>query len=158
MKDYQEADRIMKLLEKAESGKGNAPKIKEEQRAQDIDSAFMKFTSACVENPEFAQAYYKRGRCYMMMHDYKRALYDFSAAFFNQDRLESKQPAYNWVKPEPGGSALFYMFAGQCNYYLGQYEEALAHYDIARTRDRDDVLKSQICYNKGLANASLGRY
>ena len=28
----------------------------------------------------------------MMMYDYKRALYDFSAAFFNQDRSENKQP------------------------------------------------------------------
>lgn len=50
----------------------------------------MGFSSACVDNPEFALAYYKRGKCYMMMHDYKRALYDFSSAFFNQDRLESK--------------------------------------------------------------------
>lgn len=50
------------------------------------------------------------------------------------------------------------MSAGQCNYYLGQYEEALAHYDIAKTRDRDDQLKGLIYYNKGLANASLGRY
>jgi len=73
----------LKELEKAENGKGGGPKIKEEQRAQYIDTAFMKFTSACVDNPEFALGYYKRGKCYMMMHDYKRALYDFSAAFFN---------------------------------------------------------------------------
>ena len=50
------------------------------------------------------------------------------------------------------------MYAGQCNYYLGQYEEAIAHYDIATTRDRDDYLKKEICYNMGLANASLGQY
>lgn len=150
----------MKMLEKAESGKSGAPKIKEDQRAQEIDTAFMKFTSACVDNPEFALAYYKRGRCYMMMYDYKRALYDFSAAFFNMDRLESKQPPNSVIKSEPGGSALFYMYAGQCNYYLGQYEEAIAHYDIATTRDRfpEDYLKKEICYNQGLANASLGQY
>ena len=41
----------MKLIEKADNGKSGAPKIKEEQRAQDIDTAFMKFTSACVDNP-----------------------------------------------------------------------------------------------------------
>ena len=57
--------------------------MKEDQKQQELDNAFNKFTSACVDNPEFALAYYKRGRCYMMMHDYKRALYDFSAAFFN---------------------------------------------------------------------------
>ena len=95
----------------------------------------------------------------MMMHDYKRALYDFSAAFFNQDRLPTKQPPPGQIKHEQGGAALFYMHAGQCNYYLGQYEEALAHYDIARARDGDSgPLKSAIYYNKGLANASLGRY
>ena len=35
---------------------------------------------------DFAMAYYKRGKCYMMMHDYKRALYDFSAAILNETR------------------------------------------------------------------------
>ena len=34
-----------------------------------------------------------RGRCYMLMTDYKRALYDFSAAILNQTRHEAKQPA-----------------------------------------------------------------
>ena len=33
-----------------------------------------------------------RGRCYMHMIDYKRALYDFSAAILNQTRHEGKQP------------------------------------------------------------------
>lgn len=50
------------------------------------------------------------------------------------------------------------MSAGECNYYLGQYEEALSHYDIARAKDKAEDLKADICYNKGLANASLGRY
>jgi len=39
---------------------------------------------------EFAMAYYKRGKCYMMMHDYKRALYDFSAAILNETRYLGK--------------------------------------------------------------------
>ena len=39
---------------------------------------------------EFALAYFKRGKCYMMMHDYKRALYDFSAAILNETRSPSK--------------------------------------------------------------------
>ena len=49
------------------------------------------------------------------------------------------------------------MYAGQCNYYLGQYDEALAHYEIALKYDQDS-LRGQILYNKGLANASLMRY
>ena len=76
-----------------------------------IDRAFVNFSSACVENPgkyntyyvsfdptnliflysiDFAMAYYKRGKCYMMMHDYKRALYDFSAAILNETRSQSR--------------------------------------------------------------------
>lgn len=50
------------------------------------------------------------------------------------------------------------MCGGQCNYYLGQYEEALAHYRIAQARDKEGNLTGLICYNKGLANASLMRY
>ena len=50
------------------------------------------------------------------------------------------------------------MHGGQCNYYLGQYEEALAHYEIAKSKDTNENLMGQICYNKGLANASLMRY
>lgn len=106
---------------------------------------------------EFAMAYYKRGKCYMMMHDYKRALYDFSAAILNETRYYNKQPYGQGVKQE-GGLAMFYMSGGQCNYYLGQFEEALAHYKIAQARDKEGNLKSQICYNKGLANSSLMRY
>ena len=49
------------------------------------------------------------------------------------------------------------MCGGQCNYYLGQYEEALAHYEIALSKGYED-LKGEILYNKGLANASLMRY
>ena len=103
-------------------------------------------------------AYYKRGKCYMMMHDYKRALYDLSAAILNETRYLSRQP-YSQIRSE-GGLALFFMCGGQCNYYLGQYEEALAHYQIALTKDKDkgESLTGLIYYNKGLANASLMRY
>ena len=55
-------------------------------------------------------AYYKRGKCYMMMHDYKRALYDLSAAILNETRYLSKQP-YNQIRSE-GGLALFFMCGG----------------------------------------------
>ena len=40
---------------------------------------------------EYAEAYYERGNCYVAMQDYKRALYDFSAAI----RAETKQKGSN---------------------------------------------------------------
>ena len=88
--NYLEADRILKNIDKAENKNRADGSMSRKQRDEEIDKAFMGFSSACVDNPEFALAYYKRGKCYMLMYDYKRALYDFSSAFFNQDRLESK--------------------------------------------------------------------
>ena len=52
-----------------------------------------------------AQAFYYRGRCYMHMQEYKRALYDFSAAI----RAESKKDN------DPIKLGDYYMYAGQCN-------------------------------------------
>ena len=56
----------------------------------------------------------------MHLLEYKRALYDFSAAI----RAEGRVPGGG----SPSFLAEFYMYAGQCNQMLGQYEEALAHY------------------------------
>ena len=39
---------------------------------------------------DFAMAYFKRGQCYMMLNDFKRALYDFSGAILNQSKYFSK--------------------------------------------------------------------
>ena len=63
----------------------------------------------------------------MMMNDFKRALYDFSGAILNQSKNSQKQPKVDKAE----GLSTFYLHGGQCNYYLGQYEEALAHYNIA---------------------------
>ena len=91
-----------------------------------IDEAFKNFSKAVLIIAEFAQAYYMRGKCYMHMTDYKRALYDFSSAILNQ-KHESKQPP--GVRCE--GLASYYskliisdnecplVYAGMCNYYLG---------------------------------------
>ena len=178
LSDYQKGEQHMKQIEKAEGGKrSDQNKMTEKQKREAIDTAFTSFSQACVHNPgkfqlvdlkisitcsisvvlEFAMAYFKRGKCYMMMHDYKRALYDFSAAILNETRALNKQP-YGHIKQE-GGNANFYMHGGQCNYYLGQYEESLAHYEIAINKNKDDAgLLGLIHYNKGLANASLMRY
>lgn len=130
----------MKQIEKAESGKRGDTRMSEQQKQADLERAFSHFTSSCVACPQFALAYYKRGKCYMMMHDYKRALYDFSAAFFNQDRHEVFQQNKDNPKPQESASGLYYMHAGMCNYNLGMYEEALAHYEVASKRDKDDSL------------------
>ena len=48
---------------------------------------------------------------------------------------------------------------GICNYNLGQYEEALAHYDEAIRRDTDKgSVLGWIYYNRGLSNSSLLRF
>ena len=82
----------MKLIEKAESGKRSdqSKKMNEKEKRENIDNAFVSFSASCVDNPDFAMAYFKRGKCYMMMHDYKRALYDFSAAILNETRSYNK--------------------------------------------------------------------
>ena len=101
-------------------------------------------------------AHYKRGKCYMMMHDYKRAMLDFCAAAFNEHK--SAKSSINQQVRSEGGMALFHMCSGQCNFYLGQYQEALGCYENARKEDIDGALTGLIMYNKGLANASLMKY
>lgn len=54
------------------------------------------------------------------------------------------------------------MEGGKCNQYLGQYEEAIAHYDIAM-KQIEGLLDSApqeatILYHRGLAYASLMKW
>ena len=91
-----------------------------------IDEAFKNFSKAVLIIAEFAQAYYMRGKCYMHMTDYKRALYDFSSAILNQ-KHENKQPpgvrceglASYFSKPIISNNECPLVYAGMCNYYLG---------------------------------------
>jgi len=156
VKHYRSGAEKMKELDNKKGGETKKPKNMEKI----IEQAFHHFSDACVELAEFAQAYFMRGRCYMHMTDYKRALYDFSAAILNQTRHEGKQPTQ--IKSE-GGLASYYMYGGMCNYHLGQYEEAIAHYDIAKAKHEqppagDGPLLGQILYNRGLAYSSLMRF
>jgi len=41
---------------------------------------FESLSNACNRNPKNGQAFYYRGRAFLFMQEYKRALYDFSAA------------------------------------------------------------------------------
>ena len=90
------------------------------------------------------------------MNDFKRALYDFSGAILNQSKNSAKQPKVDKAE----GLSTFYLHGGQCNYYLGQYEEALAHYNIAIEKNdaRSADTLGQIYYYKGLAHSSLQDY
>lgn len=91
IKSYIEGEKILKELEKQEKdikkgeGGGKSQNYKETQ----IEKAFNSFAAACTEHAEFAMAYFKRGYCYMMLNDYKRALYDFSAAILNASKSEN---------------------------------------------------------------------
>ena len=77
----------MDKLKELDSKKAESKKPKNMEKT--IENAFHDFSNACVDHADFAQAYFMRGKCYMLMTDYKRALYDFSAAILNQTRKES---------------------------------------------------------------------
>jgi tetratricopeptide (TPR) repeat protein len=60
-----------------------------------------------------------------------------------------------------------YNFAGQCNHALGQFEEALAHYNIAADKHMkqlksnsmlEDALRSDILFNRGQTYAAIGNH
>ena len=61
-------------------------------------------------DPNHSDGWYQRGKCYMQLNDFKRALYDFSAAI----RAETK--SNNTI---PSDLATYYMHAGMCNQLLG---------------------------------------
>jgi tetratricopeptide (TPR) repeat protein len=79
----------------------------------------------------------------MYFQEYKRALYDFSAAL----RAD--------VNGSPSDIADYYMYAGQCNQYLGQYEEALAHYNEGISKNSDS---GELYFHRGLAHVSLTNF
>ena len=91
-------------------------------------------------------AFCYRGRCYMHMQEYKRALYDFSAAI----RAEAKEQK-DYSK---NNLAWYYQFSGQCNLLLGQYEEALIHFDIGLSKNETKPLY----FYRGITNVSLQRF
>ena len=57
---------------------------------------------------------------------------------------------------------VYKVHAGICNYHLGQYEEAIAHYDIAKAKwdltGNDSQMLGNILYNRGVAYSSLMRF
>jgi tetratricopeptide (TPR) repeat protein len=47
------------------------------------------------------------------------------------------------------------MYAGQCNQMLGQFEEALAHYNYGQEKNKESA---EIYFHRGLAQVSLNEY
>lgn len=83
----------------------------------------------------------------MAMQDYKRALYDFSAAIRAEQNKQSNASATDLAE--------YYMYAGQCNQMLGQYHEALAHYKYGI--DKNSAF-GELYYHQGLAWVSINKY
>ena len=82
----------------------------------------------------------------MHMSEHKRALYDFSAA------IRAEQQKANGSVSD---IAEYYMYAGQCNQMLGQYEEALSHYNYGIARYAENW---EIFFHRGLAYVSLTNF
>jgi len=82
--------------------------IKNEKKKSGIEQAFYLFSEACNKDPNNSGAFFHRGKCYMAMQDYKRALYDFSAAIRAESRPGHEKESHKNLSD-------YYMFAGQCN-------------------------------------------
>lgn len=52
----------------------------QDQKKVVLNEMFETLSNACNSNPRNSQAWYFRGRAYLYMQEYKRALYDFSMA------------------------------------------------------------------------------
>lgn len=99
----------------------------------------------------------------MEMQDYKRALYDFSAAIRAQQNAATRAEQSGATRAEqnkqsnasPTVLAEYYMYAGRCNQMLGQYHEALAHYKYGI--DKDSAF-GELYYHQGLAWVSINKY
>lgn len=81
----------------------------------------------------------------MQMQEYKRALYDFSAAI----RAAQKKDQ------DPHDIAEYYLYAGQCNQFLGQYQEAVQHYEYGISKNENN---GELFFHLGLAYVSLQEY
>jgi hypothetical protein len=106
------------------------------------------------------------------MGEYKRALYDFSAAIFaetghaKEQNIEptTKDTSIPWdqQRDKYARIAMCYNFAGKCNNSLLQYQEAINHYNIAakymalqleagdkNPTDAIKELEAEILFNRG---------
>ena len=86
------------------------------------EDAIRAYDQAIAINPEFARAYYKRGRAHYVLNNYQEALK-------NLDKALDLEPRYD-------NDSEFYSYRGQINYYLNQYEAALQDCSYSAQLDR----------------------
>ena len=102
------------------------------------------------------------------MGEHKRALYDFSAAIHAETNFpQSENIVRDNLHPfdnEKDRFAMNYNLCGMCNHELAQYEEALAHYNIAHKifkavrnmNGMQEGLAGEILFNRGQTYSALG--
>ena len=120
---------------------------------------FENLSHACNNNPKNGQAFRYRGQAFLYMQEYKRALFDFSAAIHAETSYDYEQvPDKNSPQDSKASRlGMCYNFAGQANHALGQFDEALAHYNVADKHMKglksnsmnEDSLRSDILFNRG---------
>jgi tetratricopeptide (TPR) repeat protein len=76
---------------------------------------------------DLAAAYHFKGRVNQCKGDFARAIPDFTMAI----KIDSSQTS----NAEPKAIAEHFNYCGQCHYELGQYEDALKHYESAVKKD-----------------------
>lgn len=95
---------------------------------------------------DLAIAYHYKGRVKQCKGDFGSAIPDFTMAI----KLDSS-PNSN---ADPKQIADHWNFCGQCHYELGQYEEALRHYESAVKKDNQN---GNYFYNRALVKSKLDK-
>ena len=95
------------------------------RKHETLNRMFENLSQACNLNSQNSQSFFYRGRAFLFIQDYKRALYDFTASI----DAETKYPEQILVKDKElplehanTRIALNLAYSGQCNHALGQYE------------------------------------
>lgn len=110
------------------------------------DTALTFFENAISKDPNLAAAYHFKARVNQSKMDFARAIPDFTMAI----KLDSS-PNSN---ADPKTIAEHWNFCGQCYYELGQYEDALRHYESAVKKDSQN---GNYYFNRALVKAKLDK-
>ena len=95
---------------------------------------------------DLAAAYHFKGRVSQCKGDFARAIPDFTMAI----SIDSSQKS----NAEPKQIGEHFNFCGQCFYELGQYEDALRHYESAVKKDDKN---GNYFYNRALVKSKLDK-
>lgn len=87
-------------------------------------------SSICQKEDAHHEAFALRARCNYHFGDFQRALYDYSVAIrLCETTKEEKHKTGNKL-------AEYHNYAGVQHFELGQFDEALNHYNIAIEKDK----------------------